>query len=510
MENNLFDIANEFIESGFKENAKIKRIKEYPNYFIFDIGEVFSLNRRKFLRKVINRPIQTNEAYYQVGLRQQNKNKTYRIHQLVAKYFIYNPNNYNVVNHIDGNKLNNDYKNLEWVSASENTKKTFESGRLIHLNTRVKNSETRKKTKGKHHHNSKPVINIITNTIFDTVSEAALEAKMTISGLVYNLERIESNTINKAKTPIINLNTGQIFLSMTEACLESGLSPQGMIHHLKKPEDKIPPNFVYRYYKKAIKINYDFPYRWHKGKRAIRYEPNYLGKYRVFENGEVYNCIYDKWLVPKLTNRGFDVTVGEDGGTYFHKLVHRLVAELFIPNPENKPLVYHKDGNKTNNSVDNLFWCNHSELKLHFRTLNPIDLNKIQEKTHKKRNSIVHMPDNEIQAVLIQARNYIITSKGRVYSYLSGEFLKYRKTDFGHCTINHKGKSDELPSRLLHRLVALTFLDCLAPNNYVVHHKDFNPANNDVENLEWCTAAQNLIYSYNEGRMVFQNKNSTG
>lgn len=68
---------------------------------------------------------------------------------------------------------------------------------------------------------------------------------------------------------------------------------------------------------------------------------------------------------PTLVNNGY-LTIGFGGKNH---LAHRLVAKAFIPNPDNLPVVNHKDGDKTNNSVNNLEWCTHSYNRYHAASL---------------------------------------------------------------------------------------------------------------------------------------------
>ena len=94
------------------------------------------------------------------------------------------------------------------------------------------------------------------------------------------------------------------------------------------------------------------------------------GKYEVTEDGLVYSNVGTrKALVGKTTREGYRMVVLTVDNKKIYKNVHRLVAENFLPNPENKPEINHKDGDKLNNKVSNLEWCTSSENQEHARDM---------------------------------------------------------------------------------------------------------------------------------------------
>lgn len=90
--------------------------------------------------------------------------------------------------------------------------------------------------------------------------------------------------------------------------------------------------------------------------RIIEYAPNYI----INEYGEVYKYKGEKCyriMKTSIDRYGYLKMPLSYKGKRYYKTVHRLVAEIFIPNPDNLPEVNHIDGNKLNNHISNLEWC---------------------------------------------------------------------------------------------------------------------------------------------------------
>lgn len=87
------------------------------------IYQVSNLGRIKRVdRDLIKVQQLTKFGYLVVGLTKNGKEKNYFVHRLIAKAFIPNPNNYPVVNHLNGIKTDNSIKNLEWTTHAENNR----------------------------------------------------------------------------------------------------------------------------------------------------------------------------------------------------------------------------------------------------------------------------------------------------------------------------------------------------------------------------------------------------
>ena len=94
--------------------------KPFDNYTIDEYGNVRSYPRYGTIKTIrVMKPVLDSYGYHMCKLRAGKNVKMVKIHRLVAMYFIPNPENKPTVNHIDGDKTNNNVNNLEWATPQE-------------------------------------------------------------------------------------------------------------------------------------------------------------------------------------------------------------------------------------------------------------------------------------------------------------------------------------------------------------------------------------------------------
>lgn len=124
------------------------------------------------------------------------------------------------------------------------------------------------------------------------------------------------------------------------------------------------------------------------------------GKYRVMvsDAGHIYN-MRGREYYPDINIKGYSrvgLSVTINGKTERHRyFVHRLVATAFIPNPHNLPQVNHIDLCKSNNSVENLEWCDQSHNMLHANRLRRAGIKPIQEIRNTQKTAADYLNNRE-------------------------------------------------------------------------------------------------------------------
>lgn len=97
--------------------------------------------------------------------------------------------------------------------------------------------------------------------------------------------------------------------------------------------------------------------------------------YYISNYGRVWSKSHNQILAPSYITGYKRVHLWSKAeGKNIGRLIHRLVAEAFIPNPEEKPFIDHIDGDRTNNYVENLRWCTRKE-----NNNNPITLERMSK-----------------------------------------------------------------------------------------------------------------------------------
>ena len=122
----------------------------------------------------------------------------------------------------------------------------------------------------------------------------------------------------------------------------------------------------------------------------------------------------ERLLVQRTNNKGYlTVTLSKDGYSKTH-FVHRLLATVYIPNPANKPILNHLDGDKLNNRLDNLEWVTYSENALHaYKT-------GLYASNERKGRMIVDTCTGRVFKSLKKAAEYLSLNYSTVRNYLSG------------------------------------------------------------------------------------------
>ena len=275
-----------------------KTISYAPNYEISSIGRSRNKKSGRILKINYERLKKYNKRV-RIAYRNNNNSIQKYLHRVVAEHFIENINNYPEVNHISGDYYDNSVKNLEWITRIDNMKHASQNN-LIKAYKR-------------------PVV------IIDKITHK----KTMFEGMGECCEFL------KKKHPNSKKKYSQSHIC--QVCRKNCIDKLYHINYLNEEKKITDPNIIWKEYPEA-------------------------NKYEVSTTGEVRNKKTLRIMMGgKQNGYRFVTLVREKGLPKLNRLIHRMVAQTYLSNPENKKCVNHKDTNILNNSLENLEWVSHKE-----------------------------------------------------------------------------------------------------------------------------------------------------
>lgn len=210
--------------------------------------------------------------------------------------------------------------------------------------------------------------------------------------------------------------------------------------------------------------------------------------YDIYDDGRCFSHLSNKFLTPKMsvTYPTYNLTIN---GKKKQVKIHRMVAETFLIQDNDKIIVNHIDGDTHNYHLSNLEWVTEKENSLHAVNTG---LRKNGDQTINK--FIGNLPGEEWKQVQ-DYPNYLISSCGRIMNKNTQRLLKAYQDNSGGYLCVSLWKNNNGTTTRIHPLVYSHFTGDFDLSGFVINHKDGNKLNNDISNLEKITYSENNLHA---------------
>jgi hypothetical protein len=393
MENNIEVWKDITGYEGYYQVSNLGRVKRVQN-----TTSVYNWQAKKHCDVTIKETVlrqNYNGHYCLVALSLRGKVCKSYVHRLVATAFVPNPLNKREVNHTDFNKLNNKVENLEWCNSKENQTYSADAMKFY----------------------AKPVRCLNDGIVHKSLARASRYYGITTA----QISKICNKSIDSIKDLRFEFVTKKIALA-------EGITEPIAKAQTHKPIYEVEP-FEQRV-KSIVADNSSVVEEW----RSVKgYEGSYqvsnLGRIRSVDRVSVNKFGWERRLKGAILKQvvsqsGYYRVSLSCGNRIVNKTVHKLIAEAFIENIDNKSQVNHIDSNKLNNQINNLEWCTQSENTQH----------SVMSMTFSNSKPVKCTTDGKVFKTIQSAANFYNTHSRSISEVLKGRWKQLNGRNFVYAT----------------------------------------------------------------------------